>query len=452
MRASASSVRGSRPPGELGRSAAASAFKLLRVPARAARDGLPRDALQRVARLIFAEPGKIGVALVRFAVRVGAGAARGQRRRPRLGGRKHDAREREMNVGPSAPESDRKIGRQRDAAECDATALGCRNFERDRQRCIGNDVDRHRCAAAGREPDCPPWRRAAGDRQRERQRAARERLAGCERRELDSGEVTERVEERRCREAREQERRRETQRQRVVERREQHDRDHAEYRDAASRRQDVDPVMAEDHGVVVAGLRPEQPLAKARAPQAGRAVPQVQRSREGGHVVLAIASADSGSAVRAARPCAAATAPAARRCAHRRRVDARRPTETPPARPRARPSGDRRAAPTPGPRRAAGVRPAARVRAARRRRRRCPRCRGSRRAAPARNRAARARRGRWPPPAANRGAWAGRPAAAASRSARGDRRRSGARARRQGRGSPISIAIRNRSSCDSGSG
>ena len=118
----------------------------------------------------------------RVAVRVVAVATGGQRRRVGFGRRKHDAGEGKVDVGPAAPQSERKVRRQRDAAERDATAPRRRNFERHRQRRVRDDVDGHagRCRRAA-SVIALRARRAARERQRERQRAAGERLAGGER-------------------------------------------------------------------------------------------------------------------------------------------------------------------------------------------------------------------------------------------------------------------------------
>ena len=63
------------------RAAAAGAVELLREPARAARDRLPRDALRRIAALVFAQAGEVGVVAAPARERVGAVARRRQRRR-----------------------------------------------------------------------------------------------------------------------------------------------------------------------------------------------------------------------------------------------------------------------------------------------------------------------------------------------------------------------------------
>src|SRR5215471_12101638 len=62
-------------PFELERAAAARAFELFAVPPRAARDGFPCDAVQRIATLVVAQARKLRVGRVRALERIGALAA-----------------------------------------------------------------------------------------------------------------------------------------------------------------------------------------------------------------------------------------------------------------------------------------------------------------------------------------------------------------------------------------
>ena len=93
---------------------------------RAARDGLPRDALRRIAALVLAQAGEVGVVARPLRERVGAAVAARQRRRTDLRRRIHDAREREVDVRPAAPQPERMVGRQRDASERHASRAAAR--------------------------------------------------------------------------------------------------------------------------------------------------------------------------------------------------------------------------------------------------------------------------------------------------------------------------------------
>src|SRR5215470_4545613 len=68
-------------PVEIHCTAAARALEQLGVPTRAARNGLPGDAVLRVAALVVAKPRQFGVGRERRSARVGAQVARRQRRR-----------------------------------------------------------------------------------------------------------------------------------------------------------------------------------------------------------------------------------------------------------------------------------------------------------------------------------------------------------------------------------
>ena len=95
-----SCVRQSRPV-ERDRTAAAGAFERLREPSGAARDGFPRDALQRIAALVFAQAGEIGVVAAARRARIDALFAGRQRRRMRFRRRIRDARSAENARKPS---------------------------------------------------------------------------------------------------------------------------------------------------------------------------------------------------------------------------------------------------------------------------------------------------------------------------------------------------------------
>src|SRR5262245_2836851 len=58
-------LRRQRMPVEVHRTATAAAVELLRVPSDSARDGLPRDALHRIARLISAKTGEVTLVVAR---------------------------------------------------------------------------------------------------------------------------------------------------------------------------------------------------------------------------------------------------------------------------------------------------------------------------------------------------------------------------------------------------
>ncbi len=98
------------------------AFERLGVPAGAARHRLPCHALRRIAVLVVAQPREVGVVAARRRGGVRAVAAPRQRRRVRFGRGIDDAVERKMHVGPAAPQAQRMVGREGDAAERNASA------------------------------------------------------------------------------------------------------------------------------------------------------------------------------------------------------------------------------------------------------------------------------------------------------------------------------------------
>src|SRR5438552_7664513 len=89
------------------RTAAASAVERFGEPAGAARDRLPCNALRRIAALVFAYAGKIGVAAAPCRECVRAARPLRQRRCRGLGLRISDSLQRKMYVGPAAPQSER---------------------------------------------------------------------------------------------------------------------------------------------------------------------------------------------------------------------------------------------------------------------------------------------------------------------------------------------------------
>ena len=141
-------------------------------------------------------------------------------------------------------------------------------------------------AAARRQRHRVSRRRAAREREREGHDGAGEGLAGGERTQFDAGQVAERVDERRGDEPRQHERRDEAERERIVERGEQRHPERCQKGVAAPRRQDVDPAMTQDDGIVIGGCMAEEPLQIAGAPRPRGSrcgVRQGGRGRRRGH-------------------------------------------------------------------------------------------------------------------------------------------------------------------------
>ena len=202
------------------RSAAAARLELLRVPAGAARDRFPRDALRRIAALEFAQSREIRVvARGRAPAASGAAVPRGSGGAPISGagntmpasGKCTYAQPRHSPNGNS-DDSVTRPSAMRPRVGASARRASTVSAAPARRR-------RHAARRAPRSVIRVRAARAAVQRERERHVAAGERLARGQRRDLDAREVAERVQQRGGDESGEQERDAEAERQRVVERR-----------------------------------------------------------------------------------------------------------------------------------------------------------------------------------------------------------------------------------------
>ena len=157
--------------------------------------------------------------------RVGARCAVRQRRRADLDRRIDDAGEREMDIGPAAPEPQRKRRGKRHASQGLAPARRRFDLERDRQRCARRNVTVGRARLL---PDSVTALRASAPPCSDSVNATwppAKDLAGRQRRHLDPGQVAERVQQGGGQQPGEQKRDAHPQRQRVVERCDEHHRD-----------------------------------------------------------------------------------------------------------------------------------------------------------------------------------------------------------------------------------